>query len=114
MTRDDTLVNVLVDYGTITEDQAKFHPRKNILVQAVGATEVLKISFYKQSLENGLLLLCSDGLSNSLNNQQMSDILMKELDTEKMGDELMNQALICGGSDNVSFIILNKGVLKDE
>ena len=44
LTRDDTLVNALVDYGTITQEQAKFHPRKNILLQAVGATEVLKIS----------------------------------------------------------------------
>ncbi len=114
LTRDDTLVNALVDYGTITEDQAMFHPRKNILLQAIGATEVLKISFQKLEFENGLMLLCSDGLSNSLYEQQIYDILISDSTIDKTADELMAQSLVYGGHDNVSFIIIDNGVIKDE
>lgn len=114
LTRDDTLVNALVDYGTITREQAKFHPRKNILLQAVGATEVLKISFYKQDLKDGLLLLCSDGLNNSLYDQQIHDILMNKSHIEDKASKLMEQALQFGGNDNISFIILDKGEDKYE
>ena len=114
LTRDDTLVNALVDCGSITMDEALTHPRKNILLQAVGATDNLKVSFYKQKFEKGLILLCSDGLSNSLHDQQMTDILIHDFDKENVASELMHQSLIYGGSDNISFIILDKGVFKDE
>ena len=114
LTRDDTLVNALVENGTITKDEALFHPKKNILLQAVGATEVLKISFYKQDLKDGLLLLCSDGLNNSLYDQQIHDILMNKSHIEDKASKLMEQALQFGGNDNISFIILDKGEDKYE
>ncbi len=114
LTKDHTLVNALVDAGSITKDQAMFHPKKNILLQAIGATEVLKVSFYKHTFENGLLLLCSDGLSNSLYENQIIDILNQEMSLEEKANDLMKQSLKYGGSDNISFIILDKGVIKDE
>ena len=114
LTRDDTLVNALVDYGTITKEQAKFHPRKNILLQAVGATEVLKISFIKHEFKHGLLLLCSDGLNNSLYDQQLCDILVSQSNIENKAYELIKQSLEFGGNDNISFIILDKGEDKYE
>ena len=114
LTRDDTLVNALVDCGSITQDQAMFHPKKNILLQAIGSSDFLKVSFYKQNFESNLLLLCSDGLSNSLYTSQMYDILTEDNEIENVADKLMSSALIHGGHDNISFIILNKGVVKYE
>lgn len=114
LTRDDTLVNALVENGTITKDEALFHPKKNILLQAVGATDSLKVSFHKQVFENDLILICSDGLSNSLYDQQIIDILMNKSDIETNANELMKQSLVYGGRDNISFIIFDKGVTKDE
>lgn len=114
LTRDDTLVNALVAYGSITELEAMSHPRKNILLQAVGATEELKISFYKQKFEKGLLLLCSDGLTNSLSDQQITDILTHDFNKDIVANELVSQSLVHGGYDNISFIILDKGVFTNE
>ena len=71
LTRDDTLVNVLVDSGTISQAEARFHPQKNILLQAVGVSDSLNPSFLEKQINDGFLLVCSDGLYNSLSDEQM-------------------------------------------
>lgn len=115
LTKDDTLVNVLVDSGTISKDEAQFHPQKNILLQAVGVSDVLKISFLCQKVQDGLILICSDGLYNSLNDSQLIEILSQDLLLEKMGEELMGAANTYGGKDNIGFALISKkGVVKDE
>lgn len=115
LTKDDTLVNVLVDSGTISANEAKYHPQKNILLQAVGVSDILKISFLPLKIDRGMILLCSDGLYNSLSDEQMKDILGKNINIDDKGKELMRTANIYGGKDNIGFaLILNEGVVNHE
>lgn len=107
LTSDDTLVNALLDSGTITQEEATYHPQRNILLQAVGVSDVLKISYYKQDMSRGLLLLCSDGLYNSLSLTQMA-ALLNHNDLEEIGNQLIEKANQNGGKDNIG-IILMKG-----
>lgn len=115
LTKDDTLVNALLDAGSISLDEAQFHPQKNILIQAVGVSEILRISFRKQDIHDGIVLLCSDGLYNSLFDEQMEEILEKDEPLEDIGNQLMVMANTFGGKDNIGFILIHdKGVVKDE
>lgn len=115
LTKDDTLVNVLVDSGTISKDEAQFHPQKNILLQAVGVSDVLKVSFLSQKVHEGLILICSDGLYNSLYDSQMIEILSHHISLEEKAKELMDAANTFGGKDNIGFALISKeGVVKDE
>lgn len=107
VTKDDTLVNVLIETGSISKEEAKFHPQKNILLQAVGVSDVLKISFYKASLQDEMILICSDGLYNSLSDQQIVDICMKQQTLEEIGNELMKEAKMYGGKDNIGFAMIS-------
>ena len=115
LTKDDTLVNVLVDSGTISKDEALVHPQKNILLQAVGVSDVLKISFTSRELDQGLVLVCSDGLYNSLFDNQLIEILDQNIKLENKGQQLMDMANTFGGKDNIGFaLIQKKGVVDNE
>ena len=109
LTVDDTLVNALLKNGSITEKEAEMHPQKNILIQAVGVTTPLNISFYKITDDCSAIFLCSDGLYNSLSKEQMAEILSKEISTDEKAEELINEANAHGGYDNISVIIVEKG-----
>lgn len=115
LTKDDTLVNVLVDSGTISKDEAMNHPQKNILLQAVGVSDVLKVPFLVRNIENQLILICSDGLYNSLDDKQLVDILKQDKDLALLAEELIEEAKKFGGKDNIGFaLIKNKGVVINE
>ncbi len=115
LTKDDTLVNVLLDSGTISKDEALVHPQKNILLQAVGVSDVLKISFVSRMINEAIILVCSDGLYNSLFDAQLVSIINQDIDIETRGKELMDLANEFGGKDNIGFaLIINKGVVNNE
>ncbi len=110
LTKDDTLVNALLEMGSISQEAAKDHPKRNVLLQAVGVNENLKISFKEIELDKGILLICTDGLYNSLDDEQILEILNKENDINMLSEELMSSAIKNGGNDNIGFaIIKNKG-----
>ena len=112
LTKDDTLVNVLVDSGTISQAEAKIHPQKNILLQAVGVSDSLNPSFLEKQIENGFLLVCSDGLYNSLSDEQIVQILCSQEDIQKKSCQLIETAKQYGGQDNISFALIStKGVV---
>ncbi len=115
LTKDDTLVNVLIDAGTISKDEAFFHPQRNILLQAVGVSNYLRISFLSRHISQGIILLCSDGLYNSLFDSQIVRILQQETELEVTGEKLMKDANTFGGKDNIGFaLILKEGVVNHE
>lgn len=115
LTRDDTLVNVLVDSGTISKDEAIHHPQKNILLQAIGVSDEIKISFIEKKFCQGCLLLCSDGLYNSLDEEQIVRVLKENQSLEECGKELMNEANTYGGKDNIGFaLMIREGVVHNE
>ncbi|MEE0965722.1 MAG: Stp1/IreP family PP2C-type Ser/Thr phosphatase [Bacilli bacterium] len=114
LTVDDTLVNALVKSGSISEEEAQFHPRKNILLQAIGVSTPLKISFYEKELNHQAVLLCSDGLYNSLSEERIKEIFHAYSSLEERAVQLIEQAKIYGGYDNIGLVIADKEELSDE
>lgn len=115
LTKDDTLVNVLVDSGAISSDAAQFHPQKNILLQAIGVSEELKVSFLVKEINQGLIIICSDGLYNSLLDSQIIEILQKDISLQEKGNKLIEIAKTFGGKDNIGIALISeKGVVKNE
>ncbi|WRK51866.1 hypothetical protein SD457_15110 [Coprobacillaceae bacterium CR2/5/TPMF4] len=107
ITKDHTLVNELVDRGAITPESAKHHVQKNVLTQAIGAPTELKPSLIEMDFENSLLMLCSDGLYNCLDNEAIKEILLKNTKVVEKVIELIDQANENGGRDNIGVAIID-------
>ncbi|VFB16230.1 Serine/threonine phosphatase stp [Urinicoccus massiliensis] len=106
LTIDDSYVNYLLEVGAITSDQAKDHPKKNVLLKALGTTEDIEVFIQEvQWEEDDLYLLCSDGLTNMLEEEEIQEIISSN-EAEKAVDLLINQALDRGGKDNITVIVL--------
>ncbi|EKN64110.1 protein serine/threonine phosphatase [Neobacillus bataviensis LMG 21833] len=107
LTEDHTLVNELVRTGQITKEDAEHHPRKNVILRAIGTEQDVKIDTKTIIFEEGdILLLCSDGLSNKVKEDQMISILHSEDTLEQKALSLINRANENGGEDNITLIIL--------
>lgn len=106
LTKDDTLVNALLSAGTISKEDALFHPQKNVLLQAVGVSDTIQPSFLSMEYE-GMLLLCSDGLYNSLFDEQIIDIFKQNLNLEDICERLIEESNVYGGKDNIGIILIN-------
>ena len=107
VTRDHTYVADLQASGEITEEEAFIHPQRHILMKALGVEESVRSdSLHFKLLPDDRLLLCSDGLSDMLREQEILDI-MGGKDLEQVADALLERSLSNGGRDNVSFIIID-------
>ncbi len=107
VTVDHSLVNELVRTGQITKEDAENHPRKNVLLRALG-TE-LKVEMDISTIifeEDDILLLCSDGLSNKLSEQEMLDIIRNEQPFEEKADSFIQIANDNGGEDNITLVLI--------
>ena len=104
VTVDQSLVQELVDQGEITPDEAKSHPQRNVISQALGTNETVTPDFYHQSVRNALLL-CSDGLTEEVDDDVIGEIIADSSDLETTADRLINQANTNGGSDNISVLL---------
>jgi protein phosphatase len=109
LTVDDTLVNALLKNGYITREQAKNHPQKNVLIQAIGVTDLLNVSFLDLPTQFDDILMCSDGLYNSLSDEQITKILEEDLSVADKAQKLVDEANVYGGFDNISVILLEGG-----
>lgn len=106
LTIDDSYVNYLLEVGAITSDQAKDHPKKNVLLKALGTTEDIEVFVQEiQWQEDDLYLLCSDGLTNMLDEEEIQEILSSH-EAKEAVDILIDRALGRGGKDNITVIIL--------
>lgn len=107
ITEDHSLVNELVRSGQITKEDAEHHPRKNVLLRALGTEKTVDIDNKTIILEEGdFLLLCSDGLSNKVNEEEMEKILTSPEDLEDKASRLVALANQNGGEDNISLAII--------
>ncbi|KGR86374.1 MULTISPECIES: Stp1/IreP family PP2C-type Ser/Thr phosphatase [Lysinibacillus] len=112
ITRDHSYVNVLVENGEISEEEALTHPKKNFILKAVGTEETIEPDFYEVDLASeSYLLICSDGLSNKLTVYEMASIITYPDSIEEKGRKLVELANASGGEDNISLVLLTK---KDE
>lgn len=108
VTRDHSYVNVLIDSGEISEEQGKIHPKKNVLMKAVGTERTIQPDFHEVEFQpNCYFLFCTDGLSNKLSEPLIHDILYADMSLQAKGDELIDEANRAGGEDNISIILLS-------
>ena len=115
ITHDHTLVSLLVQAGDLTEEEAKFHPKKNVLMRALGASDKVELDIFdvvefKKEIEG--IFLCSDGLTNMLTNEQIEKVLSdEELDIEEKVINLIRKSNARGGQDNISiaYLMLESG-----
>jgi serine/threonine protein phosphatase PrpC len=105
LTRDQSLVQMLVDSGALTADQAKTSPRKNVILQAIGTAPTLTAAIVRLSLRRGdRLLICCDGLSNEVAEAELTTLLA-EPDPVAASERAIDLANAHGGSDNITAII---------
>ena len=109
ITMDHTLVNLLVKSGELTEKEAKNHPRKNVLMRALGALADVEMDVFDVTDEVEGILLCSDGLTNMLDEEQIIKVLNEDHTKEEKLEKLIIKANNRGGTDNISIAYLNKG-----
>ncbi len=109
VTKDHTLVNLLVSAGDLTEEEAKYHPKKNVLMKALGAAEKVELDIFDVDLSSEAILLCSDGLTNMLTTEQIERVLNDEtLEIEEKIIKLIRKCNARGGQDNISIAYLIK------
>ena len=107
VTYDHTLVNLLLKAGELTEEEAKDHPKKNVLMKALGANDPIDIDILDCDTDISSILLCSDGLTNMLDNEQIEKVLLSELDIEDKVIKLIRKSNNRGGTDNISVAYLS-------
>ena len=111
VTYDHTLVNLLVSAGELTKEEAKDHPKKNVLMKALGANDPIEIDIFDCDMDIDEILLSSDGLTNMLEEDQIEKVLVGDLDIEDKVIKLICKANNRGGTDNISVAYLQ---LKEE
>lgn len=108
VTYDHTLVNLLVSAGELTKEEAKRHPRKNILMNALGINDPVEIDIFDCSMDVNEILLCSDGLTSMLPFEEIQGTLKRGLSVEETVIELIQKANHEGGNDNISVAYLRR------
>lgn len=106
VTHDHSLVQQMVDIGEITPEEARVHPRRNFITRALGIEPELKTDLFEKSFEKGsVLVLCSDGLTNYLDEKELLEII-NSVEHEQLADILVGIAIERGGSDNVTVAVI--------
>ena len=109
VTRDHSLVEDMVERGELTRKQARTHPHKNLITRALGAEPVLLADCFRQSMAPGdYLLLCSDGLSNVVTEQEMLYEVIHGGEDESCCQRLLDIALHRGAPDNVTAVLIRR------
>ena len=109
VTRDHSLVEDLVERGELTREQARTHPHKNLITRALGADPALMADCFRQPLTEGdYLLLCSDGLSNVVNEQEMLYEVIHGGEDAQCCRRLLDIALNRGAPDNVTAVLVKR------
>ena len=108
VTRDQTLVNRLVELGSITAEEAEDHPRKNELQQAIGGQPDVEVGIYHaRVLAGDWVFVCSDGLTNHISNKDLKTMLANEAQSAQMAARrLVNLANIEGATDNATVVVI--------
>lgn len=107
ITQDHSLIAEMVRLGELTSEEGRNHPDKNIITRAVGTNEDVKIDFFDVKLDTGdQILMCSDGLSNMVEDQRIFEILKGEDTEADKAQVLVDEANANGGRDNIAVIVV--------
>jgi len=108
VTADHSLAEERVRHGEISEEEAAVHPQRHILTRALGISTDVETDMWELQLRSGdRIILCSDGLSNELTNEQIADVLGTEPDPQAAAHQLVELANDHGGSDNITVIVVD-------
>ena len=108
ITKDHSWVAEMVRRGGLGKEEARNHPDKNIITRAVGADDGVKVDFFTVQLKEGdLILMCTDGLTNMLEDEEIRMILDGARDMVEKAEELVAAANERGGRDNISVILID-------
>lgn len=106
VTYDHTLVNLLVSAGELTKEEASVHPKKNVLMKALGAAVDVDVDIFDCDMDVSEILLSSDGLTGMLEKEHIEKVLLGEGSCEDKVLKLINKANNRGGTDNISVAYL--------
>jgi len=107
VTKPHTLVNLLVATGELTEEEANNHPKRNVLMKALGSSEKAELDIFEVDNKSEVILLCSDGLTTMLTDEQIERVLLDEtISIEERIIKLVKKSNIRGGTDNISIAYL--------
>lgn len=107
ITIDHSVVEEMLLRGEITEEEAKDHPRRNLITRALGTDERVKSDIYTYKIEPGSkVLLCSDGLSNMMSNDEMKEIIESSESSQAACENLIDKANERGGYDNITAVLV--------
>lgn len=110
ITRDHSWVEDMVRSGGMGREEARNHPDKNIITRAIGAEKSVKTDFFSVKLEEGdMILMCTDGLTNMLSDEEIRMVLDGARDIVEKAEELVRRANENGGRDNISVILIEPG-----
>ncbi len=107
ITRDDTYVQLLVDEGKITADEANTHPQRSLLMRALDGRDVDPEFSVRQAIKGDRYLLCSDGLSGVVSDETIAATLKEYADPDQCAERLIQLALRGGGPDNITVVIVD-------
>jgi protein phosphatase len=108
ITEDHSLVEAMVKTGELDRREARLHPNKNIITRAIGANDTVEPDFFEVYLEDGdTVLMCSDGLTNMLEDEAIERIIRDNKDLEKAAETLVKCANQNGGKDNIAIVIIS-------
>lgn len=107
ITRDHSYVEEMVRMGSLDRMSARNHPDKNIITRAVGIMDTVNVDFFEAELHKGdIVLMCSDGLTNMIEDEDILAILKKENGLEHKAEELIRTANNNGGKDNIAVVLM--------
>jgi protein phosphatase len=107
ITKDHSYVEEMVDMGELDRESARNHPDKNIITRAVGVCDYVLVDFFDvQITEKEMLLICTDGLTNMLTDDEIHRIVNSADDLEEAGKSLIKEANNKGGRDNIAVVLV--------
>ena len=106
LSKDHSLVQEMVRLGGLNAEEAKHHPDKNIITRAIGVKEDVEIDFFEHRLKKGdIILMCTDGLSNMVEDEEIFQIVRSSRDVVEAVEQLIERANSNGGKDNIGVIV---------
>lgn len=106
LSKDHSLVQEMVRLGGLNAEEAKHHPDKNIITRAIGVKEDIEIDFFEYRLKEGdIILMCTDGLSNMVEDEEIFQIVRSSRDVVEAVEQLIERANSNGGKDNIGVIV---------
>lgn len=107
LTEDHSVVQKMINTGSLSRSQARVHPYRNVIYRSIGSDKKVEVDIIRHKLEKGdVLMLCSDGLNGMIGDDQIRDIMMVNPDPNLAAKELVVAANAAGGDDNISVIVV--------